>query len=123
MKIISSKLLAEIINSRREEKNLSIKKLSDLASVNRSILSRIEINDYIPSIQEIKSLSSVLDFGVKDLYEEINTINPLINLKNQALNKKEEEGLDRLFSMMLTINIQLLIRKSFDNSIQEKRLF
>ena len=123
MKIISTKRLTKIVNSRRVEKNLSIKKLSDLASVNRSILSRIEINDYIPSIQEIKSLSSVLDFGVKDLYEEINTINPLINLKNQALNKKEEEGLDRLFSMMLTINIQLLIRKSFDNSIQEKRLF
>jgi UDPglucose 6-dehydrogenase len=53
MKHLSLKLLSEIVVSRRKTLKLSQTALSDMANINRSILSRLESGDYSPSVDQL----------------------------------------------------------------------
>ncbi|WP_396334688.1 nucleotide sugar dehydrogenase, partial [Anaerococcus hydrogenalis] len=44
--------------------------LSDLTGINRTMISRIESCDYVPSIDQLQALAEVLDFEIVDLFEE-----------------------------------------------------
>ncbi len=67
MKQMSLKLLAEIVANRRKSLKLSQAALSKQAKINRSILSRLEAGDYSPSVDQLLSLSAVLDFQPSDV--------------------------------------------------------
>ena len=67
MKHLSLKLLAETVISRRKAMGLSQAALSKRASINRSILSRLETCDYSPSVDQLLSLSAVLGFQTSDV--------------------------------------------------------
>ena len=67
MKHLSLKLLSETVLSRRKILKLSQSALSEKANINRSILSRLESGDYSPSVDELLSLSAVLDFQPSDV--------------------------------------------------------
>ena len=67
MKHLSLKLLAETVSSRRKAMKLSQTALSEKTNINRSILSRLEAQDYSPSVDQLLSLSSVLDFQTSDV--------------------------------------------------------
>ncbi len=41
-----------------------------MTGIHRAMLSRLEGQDYIPSIDQLQSLAEVLDFEVTDLFEE-----------------------------------------------------
>lgn len=62
MKKLSMKHLAKNIISLRKEKNLTQQQLADLTGINRAMLSRIESEDYIPSIQQLEKLGETLCF-------------------------------------------------------------
>ena len=67
MKHLSLKLLAETVTSRRKTMKLSQTALSEKTNINRSILSRLEAQDYSPSVDQLLSLSSVLGFQPSDV--------------------------------------------------------
>ena len=67
MKHLSLKLLAETVVSRRKRMKLSQAALAARANINRSILSRLEACDYSPSVDQLLSLSTVLQFAVSDV--------------------------------------------------------
>ena len=67
MKHLSLKLLSEIVVSRRKALNLSQTALSKKANINRSILSRLEAQDYSPSVDQLLSLCAVLGFQPTDV--------------------------------------------------------
>ena len=67
MKHLSMKLLSEIVVSRRKALKLSQTALSQKANINRSILSRLEAQDYSPSVDQLLSLCSVLGFQPADV--------------------------------------------------------
>ena len=67
MKHLSLKLLAETVTSRRKSMKLSQAALSEKTNINRSIISRLEAQDYSPSVDQLLSLSSVLDFQPSDV--------------------------------------------------------
>ena len=67
MKHLSLKLLAETVTSRRKTMKLSQAALSEKTNINRSIISRLEAQDYSPSVDQLLSLSSVLDFQPSDV--------------------------------------------------------
>lgn len=67
MKHLSLKLLSEIVVSRRKVLKLSQTALSQKANINRSILSRLEAQDYSPSVDQLLSLSAVLGFKPTDV--------------------------------------------------------
>lgn len=70
MKKISTKLIAETVSSKRKGKKLTQAQLSELTGINRSMIGRIENEEYIPTIEQLQSLGSVLDFEVVDLFIE-----------------------------------------------------
>lgn len=67
MKHLSLKLLAEMVISRRETLKLPLTVLSEQTGINSSILSMIEAADYCPSVDQLLSLSYILDFHTNDV--------------------------------------------------------
>ena len=74
MKKLSIPLLAETVESRRKAKKLTQAQLSKLTGINRSLLSRLESQDFTPSIEQLEALAEALDFDPVDLYVEQNGI-------------------------------------------------
>lgn len=70
MKKISYQKLADTISTRRKAKNLTQQQLSDMTGINRALLSRIESQTFVPSIDQLEALAEALDFEPTDMFEE-----------------------------------------------------
>ncbi|MCR4638986.1 nucleotide sugar dehydrogenase [Ruminococcus sp.] len=70
MKHLSLKLLAETVISRRKAIKMSQVVLSEKTGINRSIISRLESEDYTPSVDQLLALSTVLGFNNADVLED-----------------------------------------------------
>ena len=67
MKHLSLQLLAETVVNKRKSLKLSQIELSKKTGINRSMLSKLESEDYAPSVDQLLALSSVLDFPISDV--------------------------------------------------------
>lgn len=70
MKRLSSSLLATVVSSQRKSQNISQAKLADLTGINRALISRIETQDFTPSVDQLQALAEVLNFDIKDVMRE-----------------------------------------------------
>ena len=70
MKTISQQLLSETVRSCRIKAGLSQAGLSKRTGINRSMLSNLENSQYMPSIEQLETLSRVLGFSITDLLTE-----------------------------------------------------
>ncbi len=70
MKHLSLKLLAETVVSKRKAIKMSQVTLAEKTGINRSIISRLESEDYTPSVDQLLALSEVLGFDTADVYED-----------------------------------------------------
>lgn len=70
MKKLSVEKLADFVSTYRKSKNFSQRNLSDLTGINRTMISRIESCDYVPSIDQLQALAEVLGFDIVDLFVE-----------------------------------------------------
>ncbi len=70
MKHLALNKLAEIVAGKRKALGISQTALSESTGINRSILSRLEAEDYTPSVDQLLALSEVLDFNYADLFED-----------------------------------------------------
>ena len=70
MKHLSLKLLAETVVGKRKAIKMSQVTLAEKTGINRSILSRLESEDYTPSVDQLLALSEVLGFDTADVYED-----------------------------------------------------
>lgn len=68
MKKLSQSLLADIVSTKRKAKNMTQQELSDKVGINRALLSRLEQQDFMPSIPQLENLAEVLDFEPSDLF-------------------------------------------------------
>lgn len=73
MKKMSVEALSNIISTRRKQRGLSQAQLAELANINRMMIGRIEKKEYVPSIEQLQSLSQVLEFDITDLFVEEDT--------------------------------------------------
>jgi len=64
----SPELLANIVKTKRKEKKLTQAELSKATGINRSMCSRIEKEDYQPTIDQLQKLAEVLDFDMMALF-------------------------------------------------------
>lgn len=115
MKKLSSSKLAETIKVKRKEKNLTQEQLSDQTGINRIMIGRIEREEYIPSINQFESLASALDFDVTDMFIDKHETNSFVALQSQALSESEKDGVEKLFTMMLTLRQQIVLRSKAEN--------
>ena len=68
MKKLSTSLLAEIVETRRKEAKMTQAQLSEKTGINRAQLSRLEQEDYYPSIPQLEALGEVLSFDLDDVF-------------------------------------------------------
>lgn len=62
MKKLSQSLLAELVSSKRKEKKMTQLELGQAVGINRTLLSRLEKRDFMPSIPQLEKLGEVLGF-------------------------------------------------------------
>lgn len=68
MKKLSTSLLANIVESRRKELNMTQAQLAEATGINRSLLSRLEQEDYLPLLPQLEALGEVLGFDIEDVF-------------------------------------------------------
>ncbi|MBR0456965.1 MAG: nucleotide sugar dehydrogenase [Firmicutes bacterium] len=81
MKKLSLNLLAETVVSQRKARKITQVQLSQMTGINRSILSRLESEDYMPSVDQLQALSEVLDFNPADLFIPSEVAAPMVDKK------------------------------------------
>ena len=65
---LSTFKLAELLIHGRKEKNLTQHDLALKTGINRALISRIETEGYLPSLQQLECLANVLEFNPADLF-------------------------------------------------------
>lgn len=68
MKHLSLEKLAEIVTSKRKAMKLSQVVTAERAGMNRSLLSRLEQQEFTPSVDQLLALSEVLEFDHRDVF-------------------------------------------------------
>lgn len=67
MKKFSQEKLADVISTSRRNQKLTQADLAAKTGINRCVIGRIENKDFMPSIEQLESLSSALSFDITDL--------------------------------------------------------
>ena len=70
MKKLSMTRLAELVSGKRKEKSMTQQELAGATGINRSLLSRLEKKDFIPSIPQLESLGECLGFDPDEAFTE-----------------------------------------------------
>ncbi len=68
MKKLSKAKLADTVALMRKHKNMTQSQLSELTGINRALISRIEQQDFMPSVEQLEQLSAALDFDITELF-------------------------------------------------------
>lgn len=74
MKTLSTKALAEVVRNNRIAMHMTQNELAELTLINRSLISRLEKEDFLPSILQLEALGNALHFDLEDVF--INTGKP-----------------------------------------------
>ena len=83
MKTFSKELLASTVTSKRKSQKISQAQLAEMTGINRALISRIETQDFIPSIDQLLALSEILGFNISDVISES------IKNNNNSTNKEK----------------------------------
>ena len=70
MKKLSTKILTELISSKRKGFGMTQNELAQKTGINRAMIGRIERESYVPSIDQLQKLAEVLDFDITDVFVE-----------------------------------------------------
>ena len=65
MKKLSQSLLANLVTNRRKEKHMTQQDLADITGINRSMISRLEKENFIPSIPQLEQYQASFSFTFK----------------------------------------------------------
>lgn len=63
MKKLSTAILANLIITNRKKLSMTQQSLADATGINRSLISRMEKEDFLPSIPQLEQLGEVLGFN------------------------------------------------------------
>ncbi|MBR3448681.1 MAG: nucleotide sugar dehydrogenase [Oscillospiraceae bacterium] len=70
MKHLSRKRLAETVRSQRKARGLSKTALAEKTKISRTLLTRLEQEDFAPSVDQLLCLSEILGFECRDLFTD-----------------------------------------------------
>lgn len=110
MNTISLTRLSVLVEKNRKDQGLSQEDLQNKTGINRMMISRIERGEFVPSISQLESLCNALNFSIQELIEENIEKNVFVAMRGQSKTEKEAEGIENLFSMMLTLKKQRVLR-------------
>lgn len=115
MKSLSAALLADTIKKNRDYKGLTQEELSELTGINRIMIGKIEKQNFIPSIIQFEALAKALNFEIADMFIEAEDENSFLAMRSEELDKCERESVGELFSMIMTLKQQILLRRKLGN--------
>lgn len=78
MKKLSQSLLANLVATKRKEQNMTQQALADATGINRALISRLEKEDFLPSIPQLEALCETLGFEPDEVFVD-NTSNKLVS--------------------------------------------
>ena len=78
MKKLSQSLLADLVATKRKEQNMTQQALADTTGINRALISRLEKEDFLPSIPQLEALCEALGFEPDEVFVD-NTNNKLVS--------------------------------------------
>lgn len=87
MNKFSSEKLAQTIHDLRKSNKLSQAQLAAQTGINRAMISRIEKQDYIPSLEQLECLSGVLNFNIVDLFIDSDETSQSVPSKSASMKK------------------------------------
>ena len=70
MKKLSPVILADLVASKRKEKSMTQQALAEATGINRALISRIEKQEFIPSIPQLEQLGEVLGFEPDSVFAD-----------------------------------------------------
>lgn len=70
MRKLSAAALAKTVASRRKAMKITQAQLAETTGINRALLSRIERESFLPSVDQLLALSDALQFDVNDVWEK-----------------------------------------------------
>lgn len=70
MKKLSPVILADLVASKRKEKSMTQQALAEATGINSALISRIEKQDFIPSIPQLEQLGEVLGFEPDSVFAD-----------------------------------------------------
>lgn len=73
MKKLSVSLLATTVFNRRKEMKLTMEEVAEKAGMHRTSLSRLEKQEYVPTIEQLQALGEILEFDFTALFQEEGT--------------------------------------------------
>ena len=73
MKKLSMQFLADTVVSRRKALKITQAQLAKTTGIHRGLLSRLESQDFTPSIEQLQALAEALNFEVTDLFVDTST--------------------------------------------------
>ena len=84
MKKLSTSLLANLVATKRKELKLTQQDLADATGINRAQISRLEKEDYLPSIPQLEQLGETLGFEPDEVFVDNSksNLNPFKNISN-----------------------------------------
>ena len=112
---ISMEKLALLVKNKRTELKIKQEELGKMTNINRLLIGKIERKEFVPSISQLENLANVLRFSIAELFETEAKQNVFTAMRGQAVSRSEEEGLDKLFSMMLFLKQQRVLRSKLAN--------
>ena len=68
MKKLSISLLSSLVSTRRKEQSMTQQQLADATGINRALLSRLEKQDFVPSIAQLEALGEALGFEPDSIF-------------------------------------------------------
>ena len=68
MKKLSTAILANLIITNRKKLSMTQQSLADATGINRSLISRMEKEDFLPSIPQLEQLGEVLGYEPTDVF-------------------------------------------------------
>lgn len=115
MKTLSMSKLAKTVKILRDKKGMSQVELGKITGINRLMIGRIESQNFIPSINQLQELADVLQFDITEMFVTKSEPNSFIALRSEDMSDSEKEGVEKLFTMMLSIRQQILLRRKYEN--------
>lgn len=115
MKKISFEKLSELVTSKRKEFNFSQIELSRITGIDLKVIDCIEQGQYIPSAKQMEMLLYRLDIDFGEIVEEIiEDTNVFRTIKDEAKSIEEEEGLEKMISMVFCLRKHKNLRRAVD---------
>ena len=74
------------------------------------MIGRIERKEYIPSIPQLESLATTLDFDIDGLF--VDEMKPTVYTAFRGSHLTEQDGVNHLFEMMLAVKKQIVLRRA-----------